>query len=63
MVSNGARITDAVLALVFLGLALQYGAWFWWASAALCVVTAVVGPLDYIHGWVRDRFLNIKQGR
>ncbi|AXK44114.1 hypothetical protein DVR09_16815 (plasmid) [Erythrobacter aureus] len=63
MVSKGARITDAILAVVFLGLAVFWGGWFWWASSAFCAATAIIGPIDHMYAWVRDRFLQVKQGK
>lgn len=62
-VSGGARIVDAVLAVVFLGLAINSGWWFWWVSAVLCVVTATTSPLEKLHDFVKGKFVAVQKAR
>lgn len=59
--SNGARITDAVLVVVFgyLAFAADTPEWtmIWAASSGFCLMTAIFGPVDMIFHLLRDRFL------
>ena len=59
----GARILDAVLAVIFVGLAIYSGWWVWWASAALCALTAATAPADKLFAYMRREMFQAKSGR
>ena len=61
--SRGARWADAVLAVIFFGLALRSGWWFWWASSAFCVLTAATGPVEKFFSFVLARFGSVKRAK
>ena len=62
-VSNGARVSDVVLAIGFAVWAFYVGqaagAWFWLlvASSAFCAFTAWMSPIEIIHATFRRRFV------
>ena len=58
-VTTGARVMDAILCIVFLGLALNSGWWLWWASSAFCLLTAVTAPVDKLFKVLTTRVLKV----
>lgn len=62
-VSKNSRIADAIMAVIFLGLAIYYGWWLWWASFALCVITATTAPIDKLYAFIKGRFIVSKKPR
>lgn len=68
-VSVGARISDAVLTVVFAVWAWYVGPdagfWFWSlvASSVFCAVAVFVSPIELLHGWVHGRMFVAKDQR
>ena len=68
-VSMGARISDAILTVVFAVWAWKVGPdaglWFWLLaeSSVFCLVTCFVSPIEFLHRWLHGRMFNAKASR